>query len=55
MIRKNISVLTILIGLSQSLSLLTQTRQEVLQKVDSTIQKAMNDWPSPVNSPFVTV
>ena len=47
MIRRNVFILMILIGLSQSLSLIAQPQREVLQKIDSTIQKAMNDWASP--------
>jgi len=45
--KKNIFILAAFIGLSLSTSLSAQTQNEILQKIDRYIPKAMSDWGSP--------
>ncbi len=45
--KKNIFILVAIIGLSLSSSLRAQTQNEILQKIDRYVQKAMSDWGSP--------
>ena len=45
--RKKILFFTVLTGLTLSLTMAAQTQDEILQKIDKTLKKAMSDWESP--------
>lgn len=45
--RKSIFVIILTVGLSLSFSLVAQTQEEILKKIDGILQKAMIDWESP--------
>ena len=45
--KKNIFLIVVIIGLALALSMAAQTKDEILQKIDRTLNKAMSDWESP--------